>query len=56
LMNRCNTHYGQVIRDNYRQTHMDEINHVLGLRGLFFAPNPLAQYRQHANRLKLQGL
>lgn len=56
LMNRCNTHYGQVIRDNYRQTHLDEINHVLGLRGIFFAPNPLAQYRQHANRLKLQGL
>ncbi|MFW1733574.1 esterase/lipase family protein [Acinetobacter sp. ULE_I001] len=56
LVSRCNSHYGQVIRDNYRQTHLDEVNQILGLHGLFFAPNPLDQYRQHANRLKLQGL
>lgn len=52
---RCSTHFGKVIRDNYSLTHLDETNLVLGLRGLF-SPNPVELYRQHANRLKLQGL
>ncbi|ENV32237.1 esterase/lipase family protein [Acinetobacter gerneri] len=55
LVSRCNTHLGQVIRDNYYQSHLDEVNQVLGLKGLF-APNPVDLFRQHANRLKLEGL
>lgn len=55
LVGRCSSHLGQVIRDNYNQTHLDEINHILGLKDLF-APDPVSLYRQHANRLKLDGL
>ena len=55
LVPRCSTHFGKVIRDNYDLTHLDEVNLVLGMRGLF-APDPVGLYRQHANRLKLQGL
>lgn len=52
---RCGSHFGKVIRDDYKLTHLDEINLVLGLRDVF-APDPVSLYRQHANRLKLQGL
>lgn len=55
LVARCSTHFGKVIRDNYNWNHLDEVNQVLGLRGLF-SPDPVDVYRQHANRLKLQGL
>lgn len=55
LVDRCSAHIGQVIRDDYKQTHLDEVNMVLGLRDIF-APDPVALYRQHANRLRLQGL
>lgn len=55
LVNRCNAHLGQVIRDNYHHNHLDEVNMVFGLRDIF-SPDPVALYRQHANRLKLQGL
>ena len=55
LVPRCSARFGKVIRDNYSLTHLDEVNLVLGMRGLF-APDPVTLYRQHANRLKLQGL
>jgi triacylglycerol lipase len=55
LVSRCNTHIGQVIRDNYYHNHLDEVNMVFGLRDIF-SPDPVSLYRQHANRLKLQGL
>ncbi|WP_086207221.1 esterase/lipase family protein [Acinetobacter sp. ANC 4648] len=55
LVSRCNTHLGQVIRDNYDQSHLDQVNQILGLHALF-SPDPVAQYRQQANRLKLEGL
>nr|WP_180073439.1 triacylglycerol lipase [Acinetobacter sp. YH12087] len=55
LVGRCSTHIGQVIRDDYNHNHLDEVNMVFGLRSLF-SPDPVALYRQHANRLKLQGL
>ena len=55
LVNRCNTHLGQVIRDDYNQTHLDEVNQLLGLKALF-GQDPVSLYRQQANRLKLEGL
>ena len=55
LVARCSTHFGKVIRDNYDWNHLDEVNQVMGLRGLFSA-DPVDVYLQHANRLKMQGL
>lgn len=55
MVARCSTHFGQVIRDNYNLNHTDLANMMFGLKGLF-APDPIALYRQHANRLKLEGL
>ena len=49
----CSTHLGKVI-GTYRMNHVDEINQVLGHTALFLSVPSL--YRQHANRLKLQGL
>lgn len=51
----CSAKYGKVIRDNYNLNHFDEVNQILGLKG-FFAPDPVSIFRQHANRLKIQGL
>jgi triacylglycerol lipase len=55
LIARCSSHLGQVIRDDYNMNHVDAMNHILGLRGLF-SPNPASLYRQQANRLKKAGL
>jgi triacylglycerol lipase len=55
LVSRCSSRWGQVLRDDYAWNHGDEINQVLGLRGLF-ASDPVAFYRAHANRLKNLGL
>lgn len=52
---KCSSHLGQVIRDDYRMNHLDEINHNFGLVSLF-ETNPLTIFRQHANRLKNAGL
>ena len=51
----CAAHWGKVLRDDYPWNHLDEINQVFGLIGSG-APDPLAFYRQQANRLKLKGL
>ncbi|MCJ8169062.1 triacylglycerol lipase [Atopomonas sediminilitoris] len=55
LVGRCSSHMGQVIRDNYRMNHLDEVNQTLGLTSLF-ETDPVTVYRQHANRLKNAGL
>ncbi|HTN32165.1 MAG TPA: triacylglycerol lipase [Pseudomonas sp.] len=55
LVGRCSSRLGKVIRDNYRMNHMDQINHVFGLTSLF-ETDPLTVFRQHANRLKGDGL
>ncbi len=55
LVGRCSSHLGMVIRDNYRMNHLDEINGLLGIHHLF-ETDPVTIYRQHANRLKNQGL
>ena len=55
LVSRCSSHWGKVIKDNYAWNHLDEINQVLGTIGKG-APDPVAFYKQQANRLKLAGL
>lgn len=53
LVAQCDSHLGQVIRSNYALNHIDTMNHFFGLTGF---TDPVALYRQHANRLKLAGL
>ncbi len=55
LVPQCSSHLGTVIRDNYNQNHLDEINQVLGLVDPF-SVSPVTLYRDHANRLKNLGL
>ena len=55
LVPKCSGKFGKTIRDDYAWNHFDEVNQVLGLRGLF-SQDPVQVYREHANRLKLQGL
>ncbi len=53
LVERCGTHFGKVLRDDYPWNHLDLINQGDGLTG----PNdPTLVYREHAHRLKLIGL
>ena len=55
LVSQCSSRLGKTIRDDYNHNHFDEVNQILGLRSIF-SPDPVSLYRQHANRLKLQGL
>lgn len=55
LVGRCSSHLGQVIRDDYTLNHIDEVNHIFGLGGLFTS-DPLPLYREHVRRLKQAGL
>lgn len=55
LVTRCSAKYGKTLRDNYNWNHLDAINQFFGLTATF-AADPVSVYRQHANRLKQQGL
>ena len=55
LVTVCSSKLGKTIRDDYDLNHFDEVNQILGLKS-HNAPDPVALYRQHANRLKLEGL
>jgi len=55
LTGQCSSHFGTVLRDNYPWNHGDEINQVLGLRGLF-TPDPVQAFKDQANRLKNAGV
>ncbi len=55
LVGRCSSHLGRVIRDDYAQNHLDEVNQILGLTALFHV-SPKSLFRTHANRLKNAGL
>lgn len=55
LVGRCSSRLGKVIRDNYRMNHLDQVNQVFGLTSLL-ETDPLTVLRQHANRLKQDGL
>ena len=53
LVDVCSARLGQVIGEEYHMQHADAVNHLFGIRGW---TNPVSLYRQHANRLKNQGL
>ena len=55
LVGKCSSHLGVVLRDDYGWNHLDEVNQVFGLRGLF-SSSPVSVIRAHANRLKNAGL
>ncbi|MDH3685069.1 MAG: triacylglycerol lipase [Myxococcales bacterium] len=55
LVGRCSSHLGDVIRDDYFQNHLDEVNQILGLTSIFTS-NPKTLFKNHANRLKNRGL
>ncbi|MBI5506710.1 MAG: triacylglycerol lipase [Deltaproteobacteria bacterium] len=55
LVGRCSSHLGTVIRDNYFQNHLDEVNQILGLVSIFES-SPVTLFKDHANRLKNAGL
>lgn len=55
LVGKCSSHLGTVIRDNYFQNHLDEVNQILGLVSIFES-SPPSIFRAHANRLKAAGL
>ena len=55
MVDRCSSHFGQVIRDDYPQNHFDAINQMFGLAA-WRGANPKVIYRSHANRLKNAGL
>jgi triacylglycerol lipase len=55
LVGKCSSHLGEVLRDDYFQNHIDETNMLLGL--VFpVGTNPKSIFREHANRLKNEGL
>jgi triacylglycerol lipase len=55
LVGRCASHLGVVLKDDYGWNHLDEVNQIFGLRGLFSA-DPASVLRAQANRLKSAGL
>jgi triacylglycerol lipase len=55
LVGRCSSHWGVVLRDDYGWNHLDEVNQMFGLRGLF-SSSPASVLRAQANRLKSAGL
>lgn len=55
LVSVCSALYGNVLSTRYRWNHLDEINQMFGWMG-FYAEDPRAVIRTHANRLMLQGL
>ena len=55
LVGRCSSHLGDVIRDDYFQNHLDEVNQVLGLTSIL-TTDPKTLFKNHANRLKNLGL
>lgn len=55
VVERCSSHLGDIIRDDYTLNHIDQINGTLGLRGLGTS-NPVTPYVNHVQRLKNRGL
>jgi triacylglycerol lipase len=55
LVGQCASHFGVVLRDDYGWNHLDEVNQIFGLRGLF-SSDPVSVIRAQVNRLKTAGL
>lgn len=55
LVEACASHFGTVIRDDYRMNHLDEVNNLFGLTSVLEV-DPRTLYRNHASRLKTAGL
>ncbi|MRG96323.1 esterase/lipase family protein [Polyangium spumosum] len=55
LVGRCSSHLGDVIRDDYKMNHLDEVNQLFGITAPF-QTSPKSVFRSHANRLKNLGL
>ncbi|GAA6150787.1 triacylglycerol lipase [Pseudoteredinibacter isoporae] len=51
LSGRCASHVGLTLKDNYKWNHLDQINHLFGVRR-WFSADPVMVIRVHANRLK----
>lgn len=51
----CSAGYGYVVGSSFNWNHLDEINQPLGMLG-GNAEDPVAMFRNHANRLKLAGV
>jgi triacylglycerol lipase len=54
LVGHCSTHFGTVLRDDYRMNHLDEMNQFVGLTSPFEV-STIEVYRIQANRLRLAG-
>lgn len=55
LVGQCSSHLGTVVRDNYYQNHLDEVNLFFGLVSPFEV-SPVTLFRNQVNRLKTAGL
>lgn len=55
LVSVCSSMFGKVLSTRYHWNHTDEINQLLGIRG-GNAEDPIAVFRDHANRLKNAGV
>lgn len=55
LVGKCSSHFGKVIRDDYRMNHLDEVNLLSRVR-VGVLTNPKTVFRTHTNRLKNAGL
>ena len=55
LVSSCSSHLGEVIKDNYKMNHIDEINHLFGIHHLF-ETDPLTVYSDQVKRLVAMGL
>ncbi|CAM4301824.1 esterase/lipase family protein [Pseudoalteromonas byunsanensis] len=51
LVSACSSNLGQVIGNQYKMNHLDQVNQTIGVHHLF-ETDPLTLYRQHIRRLK----
>ncbi len=55
LVQRCSSHFGKVLKDDYQHNHLDLVNMLFGIVDKT-ETKPTTVYRTHANRLKIAGL
>jgi len=55
LVERCSSHFGKVIRDDYRHNHLDLVNGMWGQVGAYDM-NPIDIFIEHARRLETDGV